>query len=176
MTRYLNQSGIALVEFALVLPVLVLIAFGCAEFGRILQETQTAVFFSREVARTAYRLCGAERGASAQVCLNEVLSEHQAALNQIHPAAEVVVSSFQRVESTPSINSNTSPQNPAHSSRYNASNIRNLVLYRSSAPLLFAAPGQIVIVGEAFIPHNSIVPFISNVFFPGGLLYDAAIF
>ncbi|MCM0083901.1 pilus assembly protein [Geomonas sp. Red32] len=51
--KCINQDGIALVEMALLLPVLLLILFGIAEFGRALYMENTLTNAAREGARLA---------------------------------------------------------------------------------------------------------------------------
>lgn len=48
-----NESGQALVEFALVLPILLLVVFAIFEFGRALSAYQTITDTAREAARQA---------------------------------------------------------------------------------------------------------------------------
>ncbi len=49
--KKLNERGVSAVEFALILPVLVLILFGIIEFGLILYDQQVITNASREGAR-----------------------------------------------------------------------------------------------------------------------------
>ncbi|MDM7987564.1 MAG: TadE/TadG family type IV pilus assembly protein [Smithella sp.] len=51
--KKLNERGVSAVEFALLLPVLVVIVFGIIEFGFILYDKQVITSASREVARAA---------------------------------------------------------------------------------------------------------------------------
>ena len=53
MNRTSCRRGAAMVEFALILPVLVLILFGVIEFGRMVMVHQVLVNASREGARLA---------------------------------------------------------------------------------------------------------------------------
>lgn len=54
ITRYLNNNrGQSIVEFALVLPVLVLILCGMMEFGRVFNEALVVTAAAREGARAA---------------------------------------------------------------------------------------------------------------------------
>lgn len=46
-----NQNGAALVEFAIICPLLILIALGCCEFGLLVYNKQVIVNGSREGAR-----------------------------------------------------------------------------------------------------------------------------
>ena len=43
MRKYLTQGGVAMVEFAIVLPLLILILFGTTEIGRALYQ-QNALY------------------------------------------------------------------------------------------------------------------------------------
>jgi hypothetical protein len=49
----LNQDGVVILEFAVVLPLLFIILFGIIEFGALLYNKQVVTNASREVARAA---------------------------------------------------------------------------------------------------------------------------
>lgn len=51
MNRHFQQRGVAAVEFAILLPMLLLIVFGITEFGRALYYYNTLVKASRDAAR-----------------------------------------------------------------------------------------------------------------------------
>jgi Flp pilus assembly protein TadG len=53
-----QQRGTALVEFAILLPLLLLIAFGITEFGRAIYVYNTLVKASRDAARYYSNCCG----------------------------------------------------------------------------------------------------------------------
>ena len=53
--RQIDQSGAATVEFAIVLPLLVLLAFGTIEFGLMLYNKQILTNASREATRAAVK-------------------------------------------------------------------------------------------------------------------------
>jgi Flp pilus assembly protein TadG len=52
-TRRRGQSGNAIIEFAMVLPMLLLVVFGITEFGRALMTTNVLTAAAREGARVA---------------------------------------------------------------------------------------------------------------------------
>jgi hypothetical protein len=62
-----NQNGAAAVEFAILLPVLVLLLFGIIEFGLLLYNQQVLTNASREGARAAIRGNCVERLNSEQI-------------------------------------------------------------------------------------------------------------
>jgi Flp pilus assembly protein TadG len=72
MMKRFDEKGVSAVEFALILPVLVLILFGIIEFGFILYDKQVITSASREVARAAI-----VRGANA----TDISSAHDKYIN-----------------------------------------------------------------------------------------------
>ena len=51
LNQLIGKKGVAAVEFAIILPVLALLAFGLCEFGLIFYDTQVIINGSREGAR-----------------------------------------------------------------------------------------------------------------------------
>jgi Flp pilus assembly protein TadG len=74
-----NARGNAIVEFALVLPILLLVLFGITEFGRMILTTNILNTASREGARLA-AVSPAGETAAIEARVNEVL-----AAARIHP-------------------------------------------------------------------------------------------
>jgi Flp pilus assembly protein TadG len=80
MERLKNQKGIAAVEFALVLPLLVILAFGIIEFSLVLFDKAVITNASREGARAAivYRVTPATeveiQGVVNTYCQNRLIS------------------------------------------------------------------------------------------------------
>lgn len=54
-TRLLRQRGLAVVEFAMILPILLVLMFGVVEFGRAILTRQVMINLSRETANLASR-------------------------------------------------------------------------------------------------------------------------
>jgi len=72
--RYIrNAGGNAVVEFALVLPILLLVLFGITEFGRMILTTNILNTASREGARLA-AVSPAGETAAIEARVNEVLA------------------------------------------------------------------------------------------------------
>ena len=67
MPRWRNQRGAALVESAMVIPILLLISAGIFEFGRAYQTWQVLTNAAREGARVAVLPSGAPGTAAARV-------------------------------------------------------------------------------------------------------------
>ena len=72
-----EKKGQALVEMALILPILLLLVFGMIDFGRILQTNLAATEASREIARVA-ALMGND--ATAEATINAVEKSSKAAI------------------------------------------------------------------------------------------------
>jgi len=79
-----NTRGNAIVEFALVLPILLLVLFGITEFGRMILTTNILNTASREGARLA-AVSPAGETAAIEARVNEVL-----AAAKVHPKAVTV--------------------------------------------------------------------------------------
>jgi Flp pilus assembly protein TadG len=75
MTRLGGNAGNAVIEFALVFPLLLLVVFGISEFGRALRTVQALNSAAREGARLAAVTAPDQGAVTARV--NEVLAAAQ---------------------------------------------------------------------------------------------------
>lgn len=93
MTDIRSNSGNAVVEFALVLPILLLVLFGITEFGRMIMTTDVLNTASREGARLA-AVSPLGEVAAIEARVNEVLAAARIAPSAINveylPAANSV--------------------------------------------------------------------------------------
>ena len=67
MRRWRNERGMALVEAAMVMPILLLISVGIFEFGRAYQTWQVLTNAAREGARTSTLATGASTSVESRV-------------------------------------------------------------------------------------------------------------
>lgn len=94
------QSGHAILELAIVLPLLVLLAAGGLEFSRYLEAAEVSRTLSRELTGVAYRECASPHESVAspwydpQLCLQTVVSHLLARTGAIAPHAEFLVSLY----------------------------------------------------------------------------------
>ena len=86
MQRWRNQRGVALVEAAMALPVLLLISAGIFEFGRAYQTWQVLTNAAREGARVAVLPNGAP--ATAETLVRQYMQDGQ--LSEFATAAVTV--------------------------------------------------------------------------------------
>lgn len=70
-----SQSGGAILEFAMVMPILLSLSFAGFEFSRSLKIVQIGSTLSREAANLAFRRCVAESGTELNTCLQNVADE-----------------------------------------------------------------------------------------------------
>lgn len=70
-----SQTGGAILEFAIVIPILLALSFGGFEFSRSLKIAQVGSTLSREAANLAFRRCATETGASLTSCLQTVADD-----------------------------------------------------------------------------------------------------
>ena len=81
-----------MVEFAIVLPVLLAVAFVGLEFSRAMRVKQIAQTISRESASVAFRECSVRTGPRTTDCLNRIRAD---ILNLLaYPGATLVLSMY----------------------------------------------------------------------------------
>ena len=82
-TRAINEEkGQSTVEFALILPMLVLLVFGALEIGRVMNAWLIVTQASREGARVAAISCSSDTG-----CLTQVLTRVDGSLSGLNSAS-----------------------------------------------------------------------------------------
>lgn len=105
------ETGTAILELAIVLPVLVLLALGAIEFSRALQHMQVAVAASRELASLVYRDCAADPAGDPQASapnqaeilhkINQHIDDVKANFTEnLYPGTELRVALFRRNPTT----------------------------------------------------------------------------
>jgi Flp pilus assembly protein TadG len=85
----LNQKGVASVEFAVVLPLLMLLICGTIEFGALLYNKQVLTNASREAARAG--ITGEEDNAAIQKIASDYCGSWLFGLKNRIPAGAVIV-------------------------------------------------------------------------------------
>jgi len=100
-----SESGNALIEFAIALPLFLIIIFGGFEIAGSLSAVQEANHLSREIAATAYRECAFDGAASsdetpassymnADSCLSEVVARFENDTATLLPNTRFSISLF----------------------------------------------------------------------------------
>ena len=96
-----QNRGTAILELALVVPLLFACCFFALELSRELGEIQVATSLSRELGSLAYRECSNNgslmnnsSGANTQICLQQILNRFQAQFVGLAPEAQYVLSIY----------------------------------------------------------------------------------
>ncbi|MCB0323592.1 MAG: pilus assembly protein [Bdellovibrionales bacterium] len=87
--------GAIVAEFAIIVPLLLLVAIAGLEFSRSFKYTEVATMLAREGASIAYRMCSAERDViAANQCLQTVRETVDDFGNNVFPGANVLLSMY----------------------------------------------------------------------------------
>ena len=168
----LSESGAAALEFALVLPVILLLTLCVNELIRTSSAKKVVTQLSREAANIAYRECTGL--ADRQVllnCLNQQRDNIQLfARANIHPDAEIILSYYeigpapQRLLMEKGIS--TGQLNRTRFSTTNGA-------FKAEITVL---DSQAIYVGEAFIPYRPVIREFLNIFgWDLTMVYDATV-
>ena len=146
------QRGVAILEFAITSPLLLLVLLGVVEFARVIKSRQEAVIFSREVVRTVVRECigsdlTEDPGFDLLVCV-------RGSLEMIRPRAEeqlgeatVIISVYRHsgliIENILTSRLDTGPVTTR------VSRINSTLLEQNSNGL--SADNDVVTIGEVFL-------------------------
>lgn len=86
MNRYHEERGTAILELALIAPLLLFLVFAGLELSRVLDRAQWATQLSREVASISYRECSSLTDTKLSACLK------RRAISKIKEKTEVLAS------------------------------------------------------------------------------------
>jgi len=123
--RYFNNSrGVALVELALCLPLVLLIGIGSIEFVRILNLQSAMKTVAREAGSFAFRHCAWQPNPNDCLGRQDVVQSFET-FNEFIPDSSVIISIYERnpIDSTISrkaLSVTTSGKSPSQNSRYTA--------------------------------------------------------
>ncbi len=159
----LTQKGQAILELAMVLPVLIIIGFTGIEFSQALRTKQLSRTLSREAASMAYRDCSLSSGVRTVDCLNQVRASVMQSAS-LRPGTNVVLTMY---ESSPNINRFGPTGGSSRFSMGDLNTSGNSVgdLIRSQ---------KVAVVAEVEVRHNSALIFLPFSF-GTRLFYDATI-
>ena len=175
-----NHAGHAFVELAIVLPLVLMLAFAGLEFSKVLKQWQIATTISRELASIALRDCSAESGtvSTEDLDLNYCLSESSELLKSrikgLLPESILIVSLYD----TSGTSSRASIRQVAvvgetttYKSRFNPEKLRKPGSTSGEAALEL----QSVVIAEVYLPYQSIVGGNYRYLSKLGALYSASI-
>ncbi len=95
-----RESGSAMVEFALIVPLLLTLILGTFEISKMLQLDQSLIVFTRQCARSVFRSCGEMKDDpftptnEIQTCLNNQYNDMQNLANLAIPNSEIILSIY----------------------------------------------------------------------------------
>ena len=188
--RHLEQ-GVALLEMIVVLPFLFLIFFSVFELGRLIQRDVGLTYFSREIAKTAFRECRSYLEEGAQLippdftelnnCIqNRVVQDAKTTGEKMFPGVKIIVSAYEApLDTTTNIrgatvlrsrfDASTSNDLGTHASKFSDAQIEDK--HRDSIEAL-----GVLMVAEMYIKHKVLFPGIVSFFNEDdGSLYAVAI-
>ena len=170
-----DEKGHALVELAIVLPILVIVSFIGIEMSRSIQFSTASVTFSREIASLAFRNCAGETLTSAdamvrtQLCIEAERARIEAVAREAFPGTELIVSFIAYDDTTSKFNLvSAQGVSPAHTSTIAVGLGGSTVNGGLDNDVI--KKHKLVVVGEAYVPYQSVVGTI------GTFTYDPTVF
>lgn len=172
-----NQRGVAIMEFAILLPLLAMISIASLELVRTSGALKVAVQMSREAANIAFRDCigvGEPTNAEDRQLLLTCLNERRAVTNTFNqswgrPGIEVLLSYYEVVEKNgvPVVEYWGTSSSGVYPTKFDASKLLTEIT---------KLPGERIVVAEVYVPHRAIVPGIAGLFhYDPDFLYDLTV-
>lgn len=165
----------SLVEFALILPIMILLTFGVLELLHATNVAKIAAQLSREAANTTFRECSIITDVNiAQGCVTDRRNEFQQwAINHIDPNTRIIISIYATSPvvppAVPVLTKLNGTTDATYTSRFTAAPA-------GFTPAVLALSGQPIYVAEVFIPYTPVVGNIPKIFpFNFPLIYDATV-
>jgi Flp pilus assembly protein TadG len=168
-----KTSGSVLIELAIVLPIIVFIALGSVDIAQAIRASKAAATLSREMASIAFRECSIEIaecttafsdvGAFKGIADVATAVHNHAKISAIYWSDNDTTTNNCKTGQSISFTSATDAKFP----KYAASALKTICTDR-----LNGQTERRVAVGEAFIPYDPIMPFMSNVVGANGGFYD----
>lgn len=191
-------SGSVLVEFILIMPLAIVICLAAIDLSRAMRTFKIAATMSREIANIVYRECVTSDVAERNDCLNNAHQAVQNTATAIAAGSQVLVTLFIE-QPDGAIGPVTRSSDVAIPFKFpDTASLSNLHTpgTEDEDEALFI-PGkldlnesirerQAVVVGEAYVPFQPIVPFFSMLlnsgnkmasrYFPAGMVHEVTIF
>lgn len=102
-----SERGVAIIELAIVLPMLILLFFGAIELVRALQMQERMTVLTKEAANIMFRDCleldepALTQAAGADACMNKALADIDNASRFVMPGALWILSLYDKDSATP---------------------------------------------------------------------------
>jgi hypothetical protein len=158
MMKEHEERGIAIVELALVAPLLFFLSLGCLELVSALRGLQVATAISRELANVVYRRCSISaldlvnsQEFDLDYCLSSSTNYVQGRLANVASDAQFVVSFYRYdpTKKTVSLDSMFKTTNAESGSRFKLSD------FNDKEHLTKAVSGvETIILAEVYLPHT----------------------
>jgi Flp pilus assembly protein TadG len=146
-----RQSGQALFELALLVPLLCLVVFAIVDYGRVLNDEQIMVGLSRQGSNMA------SRGATLSVAANAVV-QGSAPLN-LATAGQVTITSVARVSNADTITGQVTVSAGASTPSKIGAGVGNKATVPAVVDDIFSKnAGQTVYITEVYYPFQQITP------------------
>ncbi len=185
--RNLGDRGAVLVEFAVILPLILVLVFAGSEFSRLIKVKQLVTTISREAANMAFRECVMNEGATA-TCHTEMRNKLQTLARKKIPGTEVIISVYNW---DPEVDDeiNTADGKVVDPPMVTAVGINQTKFAPSGDHIADAATRSInivprgiierqrsVVIGEAYVPNTTVIGSFLGLFrFDRSVAYDATI-
>lgn len=177
MNRFNNlkntEKGLALLEFTMVLPFLLLMVMVAAEAGRAINTIESATQYSREAANLAYRQClDLDRG-SARFCLMSVQTTVQNYARRYAPDTKIELAIYP-IEALDNPRLVIRARPTSMGSKFSIQNRQFVGPLRTNT----LTTNGVIIVSEAWVPFETTIEWIDALVFKFSRdhLYDAAVF
>ncbi|MCB0330527.1 MAG: pilus assembly protein [Bdellovibrionales bacterium] len=183
-----NDGGIAFLELAIVLPLLLLLFFGTFEFGHVMKAHQMASIVSRETANAGFRYCAYENDPiKRDNCISLIVATDIAPfLSGPLPNTSVVIKVYERDDVTGEYKILSKYENNpgAHGSHYFEPPpvgfppmVTNIPFPAASLPLTsLTAENPRIVTTEVFHVYTPKVPNIFQFIYPGRIIYETTIY
>lgn len=170
------EKGGALIEFAMLMPLLLLLAIGGAEIGRAISAREAAIALSKAAANQAFRECTHMTQGKMTLCLNDIRNQFQTFASQVFPGTSVVVKVFTWDPDTGAgIEAQSATGGKVSQFDYNASS-GLLTSHPSTISNSIVQQRRILVVGEAYVPFDHIAPYTAQIFdVTNGEYYESTI-
>lgn len=164
------QTGVAILELALILPVLVFCVFAGLEFARALQKMEIAAALSREAASIAYRNCAADPAGDPSytehwndtayivACLTAARDEVLDIGTALTDRVDIIVNLYREDAAHTMVQYSTGAIDPVkHSTKFAVAG-GTTVTGGNGAVTLHRR--SYVVTGEAYVPFQTIIGFV----------------
>ena len=167
-----EQKGVALIELALILPLIALLVFTGLEFSRSLKHIQLAAALSREVASLALRECISDSDERVPYCLEIIQADIEEFGSRLISDTELIVSIYRYHRE----DNNFKRVGSAGGSKYASRFEEEEEGLTDSLHVSLTGAETVIAIGEAYVPFYAIVSKVEKYLgYQSGVYYDATI-